>query len=52
MQLVGSEGYTLCRLVLQIEDVSDFVYEYVHGSCIFISRYVLKYGGKRSYESL
>ena len=29
MQLVGSEGYALCRLVLQMEDVSDFVQEYV-----------------------
>ena len=29
MQLVGPEGYTLCRLVLQMEDVSDFVLEYV-----------------------
>ena len=28
MQLVGPEGYTLCRLVLQMEDVSDFVLEY------------------------
>ena len=29
MQLVGPEGYTLCRPVLQMEDVSDFVLEYV-----------------------
>ena len=25
MQLVRPEGYTPCRLVLQMEDVSDFV---------------------------
>ena len=29
MQLVGPAGYTPCRLVLQMEDVSDFVLEYV-----------------------
>ena len=29
MQLDGPEGYTLCRFVLQMEDVSDFVLEYV-----------------------
>ena len=29
MQLVGSEGYTLCRLILEMGDVSMFVWVHV-----------------------
>ena len=52
MQLAEKEGYTSCKLVSQIEGVSDFAFRERAGTCVNTSRYVLKYVGNRSHESL